>query len=149
MKKLFRYLRKQPKHIRDRYAFLFSFMFILVVIGLWLPPQLQDEETEVEAVSEEVSNPPFATLFSNIKKQVANAFSSFDFPEKEAEVSATTTTSTSTKIKNVNELQLSPDEVKELRGKLNENATSATRVNQPAVLIATTSTATTTKTETD
>ncbi|HMO82951.1 MAG TPA: hypothetical protein PKA42_02175, partial [Candidatus Paceibacterota bacterium] len=76
MKKFFKYLRRQPKNVRDNYALLFSGIFVLLVVSFWLPAQFGDKEVENVAEATENKEQPFGTLLKGIKDQFASALSS-------------------------------------------------------------------------
>lgn len=151
MKKLFRYLRRKPKHIRDQYALLFSGIFVLLVVSLWLPAEWRDSKAEQVAEVTEKKDLPFATLFKSMKDQVAAAIDSVS-GEVEVEETAKEEESNSLHQGPTGEFILSETEVAELKQKL--EATRKEPVVPEAgtyeeVLIATTSASTSLETEAD
>jgi hypothetical protein len=74
-------LRKQPKHIRDRYAFwiaIFLTCFVVAVWALTLPSRFVQEEPTQDVVSEEDSS--FGELFGSVFNQAAERFKDLQGP---------------------------------------------------------------------
>lgn len=151
MKKLFRYLRRQPKPVRDQYALLFSGIFVFLVAALWLPAQFgnNDEAEKVVEVTEE-KELPFKTLLKTIKDQFASVVST-ELGQSE-KVDQTEIEKTKVYQGSVDDFVLPEEEVAALKQKLEETETDLT-ISEPGsyqeVLIATTSASSSVKTVTD
>ncbi len=95
-------LRKKPKHVRDRYAFWFAFLFTVCVAGVWattLPARfLALSETEVTAPEEiGVAGERWSGLLASVRSGFAALGTETDDVEGAVVLPVTaTTTSTST-----------------------------------------------------
>jgi len=136
MKNLFKYIRRQPKNIRNRYALTFSSVFVLLIIALWLPAQFSGDETKKVAEVTEQENLPFATLLKSIKDQFATARDSIVSEEYLPGQEKTEDLDT------VGEFTLTSEEIIDLRRKLEETSNESfvpESSEYEVVLIATTS----------
>jgi len=150
MKKLFKYLRRQPKSTRDNYALLFSGAFVLLVLTFWLPTQWGNDNTEKVAEATVKKELPFKTLFKSIKEQFAAAVTS---------VSGETVVLEPEKTETINvhqgateEFVLTEAEIATMRQKIEETETESVVPESGTyqqVLIATTSATTSVNTEAD
>ena len=78
MKKIFRYLHRQPKHVRDGYAFGAAFVFTGVVFVFWIVsfPNLGSVGNGQTPVATKEGNSAFSTLLKQTKEQLAQLHSS-------------------------------------------------------------------------
>lgn len=150
MKKFFRYLRRQPKTVRDNYALLFSSIFVLLILALWLPARWSGVE-KVEVVTEtETKEVPFSTLIKGIKDQFATLFVSV----KDEPVAAPSEFGEAVNLYqgSANDFVLPKEEVEALKQKLIETEVGSTKAvteTYQEVLIATTSASTSLETDAD
>jgi len=76
--RFFRYIRKQPKPVRERYAFSFASVFTGFVALVWFTNSSALDFSRSEIVQKEESSTPFSTIIKQSKEQFAslrNAFS--------------------------------------------------------------------------
>lgn len=141
MRKIFQYIRRRPKHIRDNYAFGLASTFTFTVVMFWVMSFSTGEiKTQDETIAQE-KNVPFATLIKQSKEQFALL--------REA-VSGTTTVEGETKTEvdlvtvatNTTQLILSPEDIAKAQEDLQKSTTTNSfppdKVYQE-VIIATTS----------
>jgi len=78
MKKFFKYIRSQPKSVRETYAFGFAASFTAVVFVIWLVanPGLGLDKSNV-TVDSEKKTMPFSTFFKESKQHLGSVFSAF------------------------------------------------------------------------
>lgn len=142
LKSAIRYVRRQPKPVRDRYAFAVA-LSITAFVGLIWSVTLPERFAAVGSVAEEKNSAtrPFASLWGGLKDQVASLGDAFR--DVSAELSATTTATTSAA-----GIVLTPEELVALRARplTPSVSTSSSTTTAPSIRIATTTTATTTAT---
>lgn len=69
-----RHVRRQPKAVRNQYAFIFALIFTASVGAVWLYGNIANSGSGDFAVGEEAKNSaPFASLFKQVKEQWATA----------------------------------------------------------------------------
>ena len=140
MKKLFKYLRRQPKPVRDQYALLFSGVFILLVAAFWLPAQFGNNEPEKVVEVTEEKEFPFKTFLKTIKDQFASVVKT-ELTESEI-INQEESENTEVYQGSVDDFVLPEEEVAALKQKLEETETNLVIPESGSyqeVLIATTS----------
>lgn len=70
-----RYVRHQPRAVRNQYALAISATFTLIIACVWVITGLNAGTRDATAGAEEPSSAPFATLWRDIKEQSAAAWS--------------------------------------------------------------------------
>lgn len=70
-----RYVRHQPRAVRNQYALGISATFTFIIACLWVITGLNAGLSGATVVAEEPSTAPFATLWRDIKEQSAAAWS--------------------------------------------------------------------------
>lgn len=148
MKKFFKYIRRQPKNVRDQYALLFSGVFVLLVVALWLPTHWGDTETEVAVEVTDQKEMPFKTLFKSIKDQFASVMTSVNNDLETVDQEQVETTNVYQG--SAKDFVLSEEEITALKQKIEEvgaDISSSESGSFQEVLIATTSATSSLKTE--
>ncbi len=136
MRRLFQYIRRQPKTVRDNYALGFASSITGIVFLFWFVslPGIGSDAIATVNKSEDESPSPFATLIKQAKEQLASVRSGI--------ANSTSTVATSTETVATTTIVLSEAEIEAIVKSLEENqvheeaATSAIAV---PVLSATTS----------
>jgi hypothetical protein len=127
MRKLFQHIRRQPKHIRDNYAFGVAASFTALVLVFWGVARVDEGLVDVNFVSDE-SKAPFATLIKESKERFSalkgNADSSSDSQTAGVINSENSSTTEST---NASSIILSSEEIEAL----NANRATSSQANQP------------------
>jgi hypothetical protein len=77
IRRFFRYIRRQSKPVRDRYAFSFAVLFTGGVSAFWLMSGSAFNFSTPEVAESEKSNSPFSTLIKQSKEQLASLKDSF------------------------------------------------------------------------
>ena len=81
IRRFFRHIRRQPKPVRDRYAFSFAAVFTGGVTMIWLMNTTVLDFASSDITQKEGSNAPFSTMIKQSKEQFAglrNAFKDED-----------------------------------------------------------------------
>ncbi len=141
MRKIFQYIRRRPKHVRDNYAFGLASTFTFTVLMFWVMSFSGGEIQAQDGVVAQEKNIPFATLIKQSKEQLALL--------REA-VSSATTTASENKTEasptvvatNTSQLILSPEDIEKAQTDWEKGTTTSftsEKVYQE-VIIATTST---------
>lgn len=140
LKSVLRYVRRQPKPVRDRYALGVALSFTAIVGLMWLAT-LPDRFVAVQAVAVEgdSSAHPFSSLWGGLKDQVASLGDALG--DVSAEFTSTTTASTS-----ASGIVLTPEELVELRARPLTPSSTEAITPKTSIRIATTTTATTSAT---
>lgn len=141
MRKIFQYIRRRPKHVRDNYAFGLASTFTFTVLMFWVMSFSGGETQAPDGVVAQEKNIPFATLIKQSKEQFAllrEAVSSTTTiaSEDKAEVNGAVATNTS-------QLILSPEDIAKAQADLQKSATTNSLASEQVyqeVIIATTST---------
>ena len=105
MKKIFRYLHRQPKHVRDGYAFGAASVFTGIVFMFWVVsfPGLGGVVGNQAPAATKEGNSAFSTLLKQTKEQLAQLHSSVSNEGVEDEVTSSTTVNA--------EIILSPEDI--------------------------------------
>lgn len=130
MRKLFQHIRRQPKHIRDNYAFGVAASFTALVLVFWGVARVDNGLVDVNFVSDE-SKAPFATLikeskerFSALKGNIASS------SESQTAGAINAGNSTTTESVNASNIILSNEEIETV----NANRATSSPANQPAAI---------------
>jgi hypothetical protein len=154
--RFFKHTRRQPKHVRDRYALGLASGFMSIIVLMWLIlPGSSSNDAEKQT---EDGYRPFATLFEAIGGQFATArdgirSSNDEFSEKveeelKKESEASQNASSGEKNRDASSIRLTPEEIAEINsenqstkslGFGGSSTDSGSNTGRKTVLIATTS----------
>lgn len=83
-------LRKQPKHVRNRYAFWIALLVTLVIVTFWtttLPARFSSENTMAEQDSEGGLSQDLGEISVRFKEMMGNMWSSVEYVQETEEPS--------------------------------------------------------------
>jgi len=86
IRRFFRHIRRQPKPVRDRYAFSFAAVFTGGVTMIWLMNTTVLDFASQDIAQKEGSNAPFATMIKQSKEQFAGLRNVFKDENLEGEL---------------------------------------------------------------
>lgn len=138
-----RHIRRQPKSVRNQYAFALAATFTVLVGSVWLYSTLVSMSPST-ITKEDKGSKPFSTLFRQIQGQWASATEA-----TEELLSATSTDADTESVVNSRSLILSEENIRETTEKASTSLTEQVKMdNEIVVQIATTSNSNTTSTTT-
>lgn len=141
MRKIFQYIRRRPKHVRDNYAFGLASAFTFTVLMFWVMSFSGGETQTPDGVVAQEKNIPFATLIKQSKEQFAllrEAVSSATTTENENKTEASSVSVAT----NTSQLILSPEDIAKAQADLQKSTTTNSLASEQVyqeVIIATTS----------
>jgi hypothetical protein len=126
MFRFFQYIRRQPKTVRDNYAFGIAAGFTAIVFGFWILSSPTNNLGGAQIAEEEGGSSPFSTLINQTKEQFASVKKSITGTSTESQTEVVPEEQKS------NEIILSEEDIEIAASKL--EAATTTPLTKPEVI---------------